>query len=321
MKPRVYLTRPDVAQVGIDLIQDECELTTWFDESPVPREELLRNVAGKDALFCTLTDKIDAEVLDQAGPNLKVVATMSVGYEHIDITECKKRGIRVGYTPDCLTDATAELTIALLLATTRRLIEANEEVHTGGWSSWSPGWMCGQSIKNSTVGIVGFGRIGQEVAKRIVPFRPKRLLFSNRSERPEEAKQIGAEQCTFDELLHNSDFVILTCAATPDTFHLINAASLGKMKTNAVLINTSRGTLVNQTDLYDFLKTERIRAAGLDVTTPEPLPLDSPLLTLQNCIVLPHIGSADVDTRKEMSRITACNILAGLKGVKMIAEL
>lgn len=210
---------------------------------------------------------------------------------------------------------------ALLLATTRRLIEANKEVHTGGWSSWSPGWMCGQSIKNSTVGIVGFGRIGQEVAKRILPFRPKRLIFSNRSERTEEAKRIGAEQCTFDKLLRDSDFVILTCAATPDTFNLINATSLGKMKTNAVLINTSRGTLVDQTELYDFLKTNRIRAAGLDVTTPEPLPLDSPLLTLSNCIVLPHVGSADVDTRMEMSRITACNILAGLKGVKMIAEL
>lgn len=210
---------------------------------------------------------------------------------------------------------------ALLLATTRRLIEANEEVHTGGWSSWSPGWMCGQSIKDSVVGIVGFGRIGQEVAKRIVPFRPARLIFSNRSERSDEAKQIGAEQCTLDELLSESDFVILTCAATPDTFHLINATTLGKMKTNAVVINTSRGTLVNQTDLYDFLKTQRIRAAGLDVTTPEPLPLDSPLLTLQNCVILPHIGSADVHTRSEMSRITACNILAGLKGVKMIAEL
>lgn len=209
----------------------------------------------------------------------------------------------------------------MLLATTRRLIEANKEVHNGGWKSWSPGWMCGQSVKNSTVGIVGFGRIGQEVAKRILPFHPKRVIFSNRSERPDEAKQIGAEQCTFDQLLHESDFVILTCAATPETINLINATSLGKMKSDAVLINTSRGTLVDQNDLYDFLKTKRIRAAGLDVTSPEPLPLDSPLLTLSNCIVLPHVGSADVDTRMEMSRITACNILAGLKGVKMIAEL
>lgn len=209
----------------------------------------------------------------------------------------------------------------MLLATTRRLIEANKEVHTGGWSSWSPGWMCGQSIKNSTVGIVGFGRIGQEVAKRIVPFRPKRIIFSNRSDRPKEAKEIGAEQCTLDELLGNSDFVILTCAATPDTKNLINEDTLHKMKSNAVLINTSRGTLVDQHALYECLEANVIRGAGLDVTSPEPLPLDSPLLTLSNCIILPHIGSADVDTRMEMSRITACNILAGLKGVKMIAEL
>lgn len=210
---------------------------------------------------------------------------------------------------------------ALLLATTRRLIEANKEVHTGGWSSWSPGWMCGQSIKNSTVGIVGFGRIGQEVAKRIVPFRPKCILFTNRSERTKEANEIGAEQCTLDELLGDSDFVILTCASTPETMNLINFNTLAKMKANAVLINTSRGTLVDQHALYECLKTNLIRAAGLDVTSPEPLPLDSPLLTLPNCVVLPHIGSADVDTRMEMSRITACNILAGLKGVKMIAEL
>lgn len=263
-------------------------------------------------------------------------------YEHIDIAECKKRGIRIGYTPDCLTDTTAELTVgkypkfvksstwklyrkifslALLLATSRRLIEANKEVHNGGWSSWSPGWMCGRSIKDSTVGIVGFGRIGQEVAKRILPFRPRRVIFSNRSDRTREAEEIGAEQCSFDDLLHDSDFVILTCAATPDTINLINATSLGKMKTNATLINTSRGTLVDQTDLYDFLKTNRIYAAGLDVTTPEPLPLDSPLLTLPNCVILPHVGSAVVATRNEMSRITACNILAGLKGVKMEAEL
>lgn len=211
--------------------------------------------------------------------------------------------------------------LALLLATTRRLVEANKEVHNGGWSSWSPGWMCGQSIKDSVVGIVGFGRIGQEVAKRIVPFRPKRLIFSNRSQRAEEAQAIGAEQCTFDDLLRDSDFVILTCAATPDTINMMNATTMGKMKTNAVLINTSRGSLVDQTDLFNFLKTTRIRAAGLDVTTPEPLPLDSPLLTLPNCIVLPHVGSADVHTRMEMCRITACNILAGLKGVKMFAEL
>lgn len=235
--------------------------------------------------------------------------------------ECKKRGIRIGYTPDVLTDATAELTLALLLATSRRLIEAHKEVFNGGWKAWSPSWMCGPGLKNSTVGIIGFGRIGQEVAKRIVPFKPIRILYQNRSERAAEAKEINAERVTFDELLINSDFIIITCALTSETTNLFNEAAFAKMKKTAILVNTSRGGFIDQTALYYALKRGQIRAAGLDVTTPEPLPLDSPLLSLPNCVILPHIGSADIDTRIEMSRITACNILAGLKGVKMISEL
>lgn len=237
------------------------------------------------------------------------------------MAECKRRGIRVGYTPDVLTDATAELTVALLLATSRRLIESNKEVANGGWKAWAPSWMCGQGLKNSTVGVVGFGRIGQEVARRIVPFKPSEILFFNRSERTSEAKEIGATQVPFDELLAKSDFVILTCALSPETANLINAESLSKMKRNAILVNTARGGIVNQTDLYNALKNNCIQAAGLDVTTPEPLPLDSPLLTLNNCVVLPHIGSADIATRTEMSRITAQNILGVLKGESMVSEI
>lgn len=237
------------------------------------------------------------------------------------MAECKRRNIRVGYTPDVLTDATAELTLALLLATSRRIVESNKEVHMGGWKTWAPSYMAGQGLKNSIVGVIGFGRIGQEVAKRITPFRPARLVYSNRSERASEAKEIGAERVDFDELLKISDFVILTCALVPETVNLINRDTISKMKSNAILINTARGAMVNQDDLYEALQTNRIRAAGLDVTTPEPLPLDSPLLTLTNCVILPHIGSADIETRAEMSRITARNILAGLKGEPMIAEL
>lgn len=243
-------------------------------------------------------------------------------YEHIDLNECKKRGIRVGYTPDVLTDATADLTVALLLATSRRLIEANRDVHTGGWKSWSPVYMCGPAIKNSTVGLVGFGRIAQEVAKRLIPFKPKRLVYSNRSSsREKEAKEIGVERLDFEELLAVSDFVILLCALTPDTLHLMNTRTFGLMKRTAILINCSRGPVVEQNDLYTALSTNVIRAAGLDVTTPEPLPLDSPLLSLKNCVILPHIGSADNETRAEMCRITSCNILGGLKNTEMVYEL
>lgn len=227
----------------------------------------------------------------------------------------------MGYTPDVLTDATAELTVALLLATSRRLIESNKEVANGGWKAWAPSWMCGQGLKNSTVGVVGFGRIGQEVARRIAPFKPTKILFSNRSERAAEAKEFGATRVPFDELIAKADFIIITCALTPETANLINSETLAKMKPNAILVNTARGGIVNQSDLYDALKNNCIRAAGLDVTTPEPLPLDSPLLTLSNCVVLPHIGSADIETRTEMSRITAQNILCALKGEAMVSEI
>lgn len=221
-----------------------------------------------------------------------------------------------------LTDATAELTMSLLLSTSRRIVESNREVHNGGWKSWAPFWMCGIGLKDSVVGIVGFGRIAQEVAKRILPFKPKRIIYSNRSaSREEEARQIGAERVSIDELLSSSDFVILLCALTPETQRLINASTLATMKSSAILINVSRGAVVDQNDLYEALRTNQIRAAGLDVTTPEPLPLDNPLLTLSNCVVIPHIGSADIYTRTEMTRITACNILAGLNGSEMVSEL
>lgn len=246
----------------------------------------------------------------------------SHSFDHIDVTECKKRGIRVGYTPNILTDATAELTLALLLSTTRRLFEANAAVRNGDWSTWTPGWMCGNGIKNSIVGIVGFGRIGQAVAKIIVGFCPKKIIFFNRSDKTDVAKSIGAESVSYEELLQQSDFVILTCALTEDTINLINAKTFEQMKDTAILINTSRGGLVNQDDLYEALRTNEIRAAGLDVTTPEPLPTNSRLLSLDNCVVLPHIGSAEIATRSEMSVATAQNILAVLKGEQqMFAEL
>lgn len=322
-KPHVYMTRSDVAPIGLDVLQASCDVTAWPEPSAVPRAELLSRCAGQHALFCTLNDRIDAAVLDAAGPQLAVIATMSVGYDHIDVAECQRRRIRIGYTPDVLTDATAELTVGLLLATSRRLHEAAAEVRSGGWAAWSPSWMCGQGLAGSVVGIVGFGRIGQEVARRLQPFRPARLLFSNRSAtaRTEEARQIGAQRVEFDELLAVSDFVVLTCALTAETTNLINAQTLGRMKPTAILVNSARGAMVDQAALCAALQSGGIRAAGLDVTTPEPLPLDSPLLGLRNCVVLPHIGSADERTRLEMARITAENIVRGLRGEAMVAEL
>ncbi|XP_055377581.1 glyoxylate reductase/hydroxypyruvate reductase-like [Condylostylus longicornis] len=319
--PKVLVTRPDVASIGIELLKKEFDVTTWSLPSPMPREEFLKSVVGKNGIFCTLTDKIDAELLDMAGPELKVVATISVGYDHIDISECKKRNIRIGYTPDVLTDATAELTMALLLATNRRLFEANKEVFNGGWSSWSPSWMCGPGLKGSVIGIFGYGRIGQEVAKRCVPFKPKKIVYFNRSEKPKEASEVGASFVNFNDLLKTSDVIIVCCALTPETKEIFNYEAFQRMKPNCIFINTSRGGLVDQKSLYQALKEKRIWGAGLDVTTPEPLPLDDPLLTLKNCLILPHIGSADINTRIEMSKITATNIIKALKNQEMISEI
>lgn len=295
-----------------------CDVTNWSTAGPVPRSELLKNISGVSGLFCSLVDKIDKEVLDKAGPQLKVISTISVGYEHIDIEECKRRKIRIGYTPDVLTDATAELTVALVLATNRRLFEANKQVYNGGWKSWAPSWMCGNGIKESTIGVYGFGRIGKEVANRIKPFKPARLIYSSRTKK---ANDIGAEFVGFEELVKESDILIVCCALTADTKELFNKTVFKKMKTNSIFINTARGGVVNQKDLYEALKNKTIQSAGLDVTTPEPLPLDDPLLTLDNIVILPHIGSADIHTRAEMSRITACNILSALNGDEMVAEV
>lgn len=287
----------------------------------MPRDELLRKIGDKNALLCMLTDRIDSEILDKAGKKLQIVATMSVGYDHLDVQEIKKRHIKMAYTPDILTDATAELTVALLLATSRRLLEANEAAKNGEWKAWSPFWMCGMGLQNSTIGIVGFGRIGQEIAKRLKSFKPKRILYYNRSEKAEEAKQVDAKRVTFDELLAQSDFISVSCSLTPDTQHMFNESAFKKMKPTAIFINTSRGGIVDQDALIRALENKTIWGAGLDVMTPEPLPLDNPLFKLKNCIILPHIGSACIQTRNEMAILCAENIVAALKSDQLPSEL
>ncbi|XP_036425144.1 glyoxylate reductase/hydroxypyruvate reductase isoform X2 [Colossoma macropomum] len=318
---RVFVTRR-IPQEGLELLQRAavCTVSLWDSDEPVPRAELLKGVEGAHGLFCLLSDRIDAEVLDAAGPNLKVISTMSVGFDHLAIDEIKKRGIRVGYTPDVLTDATAELTVALLLATARRLPEGIQEVKSGGWSSWKPLWLCGYGLSGSTVGVIGLGRIGLAIARRLKPFGVKRLLYSGRQPKP-QAQEVDGEYVPLDSLLGESDFVVVSCALSPETQGLCDKGFFSKMKKTAVFINTSRGAVVNQEDLYEALTAGQIAAAGLDVTTPEPLPTDHPLLTLKNCVVLPHIGSATYSTRGIMAQLSANNLLAGLTGEAMPTEL
>ncbi|XP_028910440.1 glyoxylate reductase/hydroxypyruvate reductase isoform X2 [Ornithorhynchus anatinus] len=320
--PRVYVTRripPD----GMAILKRSglCAIEQWDSDDPVPRSELLKKVVGVQALYCLLTEKIDEEVLKAAGPSLKVVSTMSVGYDHLSLDELKKRGIRVGYTPDVLTEAVAELTVALLLATSRRLIEAVDEAKNGGWGTWKPLWMCGYGLTQSTVGILGLGRIGAAIAERLKPFGVKRFLYTDVAPRAELAAKIPAEFVSLDELAKQSDFIAVCCALTPETQGICGKNLFSKMKNSAVFINTSRGGVVNQDDLYQALVKGQIAAAGLDVTVPEPLPTNHPLFTLKNCIILPHIASATLETRNAMAALAADNLLAGLKGEAMPKEV
>lgn len=321
-KPSVLVTRPDVSQDALNLLREKCDVDVWNEPTPIERHSLLRRIVSKDALFCMLTDRVDEELLNAAGSSLRVVGTMSVGYDHIDLKECKKRRIAVGNTPHVLTDATAELGVALLLATRRRLIEAHEQITSGGWSrsSWSPSWMCGAEIRGSVVGIVGMGNVGLGILERLKPFKVAKFLYNSRSHKP-TAEMEGAQYTRFDDLLKQSDIIIVTCSLTPETTGLFDREAFSLMKKTTTFINLSRGQVVDQDALYEALTTGRIMSAGLDVMTPEPLPKDHPLVSLPNCVLLPHVGSATAETRNAMAVLTAQNILAALDGIPMPAAL
>lgn len=314
---KILLTKrtPTVAmtQIVAYCAAEQVELRHWGADDVMPRAALLEQVSGVDGLYCYITDRVDEELLDAAGPALRVVSTMSVGYDHIDVAACAARGIAVGNTPGVLTATTADLTVALLLATARRLPEAINAVKQGEWPDWRPEWMTGLDVTGSTVGIVGLGRIGAAVAKRLTGF-DCRLIYTGPRPKPELADPLGAEYVGMDELLAQSDFVSIHAPLNADTEHLFGANAFHKMKPTAVLINTSRGGTVDQDALYSALAEGQIGAAGLDVTTPEPLPSNHPLLSLPNCVILPHIGSASIATRRKMALMAADNLLAGVAG-------
>mmetsp|Transcript_14584 Transcript_14584/g.37143 ORF Transcript_14584/g.37143 Transcript_14584/m.37143 type:complete len:326 (-) Transcript_14584:56-1033(-) len=280
-------------------------------ELPLSPEEFSQHAKGCAGIFCNLSNRVDESVLNAAGESLKVVSTMSVGADHIDVKTAKARGIKIGYTPGVLSESTAELALLLMLATARRLPEAIDAVHSGEWSEcWRPLWLTGKDLFGSTVGIVGLGGIGQALARRLRAF-DCRILYSGPRDKP-EAAEYHAVRVPFEQLLAESDFVSIHCPLTERTRHLFGAKELALMKESAILVNTSRGGTIDQDALYTALTSGQIRAAGLDVTTPEPLPVDHPLLALPNCLVLPHIGSATTRTRTRMAMIAAENLIAGV---------
>jgi lactate dehydrogenase-like 2-hydroxyacid dehydrogenase len=312
-KPRTVVTRR-IPQAGLELAQQETDMRQWDSDEPIPRATLLEWIKGIDGLYCLLTERIDDEVLDAAGPSLKVVSTLSVGYDHIDVKACRRRNIAVGNTPGVLTETSADLAVALLLAAARRIPESIEAVRRGEWTTWKPEWMAGYDVYGSTVGIVGLGRIGAAVARRLHGGFNCRILYNSPKPKPAIADPLGAEFADFPDLLVESDFISIHAPLNAETRNLFNADAFRKMKRTAILVNTSRGGTVDQEALYHALVNGEIAGAGLDVTTPEPLPTDHPLLQLPNCIVLPHIASASYATRAKMARLAAENIVAGVKG-------
>jgi glyoxylate reductase len=310
-KPKVFVTRR-IPEKGLEIIKGFCEVDVWPNELPPNREELLQHVRGIDGLLCLLTDQIDGEVMDEAGPQLKVISNHAVGFDNIDVKAATARKIPVGNTPDVLTDATADFAFALMMAVARRIPEAARYVHEGKWKTWGPMTLLGVDLKGATLGLIGFGRIGKAVARRAIGF-DMRVIYYDPTE-TETHSDINATKVDFATLLEKSDFISLHTPLTNVSRHLIDSEAFAKMKPTAVLINTARGPVVDPDALYKSLKENRIFGAGLDVTEPEPLLPDSPLLTLDNIVIVPHIASASITARDNMSWMAAKNLIAGLKG-------
>lgn len=313
-KPRVYVTRI-IPEGGLKLVREACDAKIWEGETPPPREVLLKEVRGIDGLLPLLTDTVDAELMDAAGPQLRVIANYAVGYNNIDVEAATARGIAVGNTPGVLTDTTADFAFTLLMSAARRVVEGVDFVKAGKWKTWGPTLLLGRDIHHATLGVIGFGRIGKGVARRATGFE-MRVLFYDPLVGADDpvATELGAQPVDLDTLLAESDFISVHVPLMPETHHLIDAGTLHKMKSTAILINTSRGPVVDPSALYEALARGEIAYAALDVTEPEPIGVEDPLLTLPNCIVVPHIASGSIATRTRMAEIAARNLIAGVRG-------
>ncbi|HSM72638.1 MAG TPA: D-glycerate dehydrogenase [Anaerolineales bacterium] len=310
-KPKVFVTRI-IPDKGLDLVRDFCEVDLWTDDLPPSRDELLKRVKDIDGLLCLLTETIDGEVMDAAGSQLKVISNYAVGFDNIDVNAATERKIPVGNTPDVLTDATADFSFALMMSAGRRVLEGDRYVREGKWKTWGPMILLGNEMRGSTLGLVGYGRIGKAMARRAMGFDMRVIYYDpNEIQRDPDVKAVSVD---FETLLEESDFISLHTPLTSDTHHLIDDKSLSRMKPNAVLVNTSRGPVIDMHALYEALRDRRIFAAALDVTEPEPIPLDHPLLTLDNFIIAPHIASASRSARDKMAWLAAKNLIAGLEG-------
>ena len=306
-RPRVFVTRRMPGD-ALDRLAAEADVDLWPDEMPPPYEDLARHARDADGLICMLTDRVDGRLVGPAS-RLRVISQMAVGYDNIDVAFATARGIPVGNTPGVLTEATADLTFALILAVARRVVEAERFLRDGRWRTWDPSGLLGLELSGATLGIVGYGKIGRAVARRAGGFGMD-IVVANRS----PVADSDVRQMSLDEVLGASDIVTLHVPLSPDTKHLIAAPQLRAMKDTAFLINTARGPIVDQPALADALHAGTIAGAGLDVAEVEPIPAGDPLLAAPNCVLLPHIGSATLATRSRMASMAVDNCLAGLRG-------
>ncbi|ADU29614.1 2-hydroxyacid dehydrogenase [Evansella cellulosilytica] len=307
MKPKIFVTRKLRDEV-VSKLRDQCEVFMWEEEDiPVPREVLLKEIEDVDGLYCLLTETIDKELLNK-GKNLKVVSNMAVGFNNIDVNYATELGVAVTNTPGVLTETTADFTFSLLMTTARRIVEAEAFLKEGTWRTWSPMLLTGQDIYGSTLGIIGLGRIGEALARRAVGFNMK-VIYANPKRRSDLDEELGLEHVELEILLKSADFVSLLTPYTPETENLISYDEINLMKENAILINTSRGGIVNEEALFDALKQKKIWGAGLDVFQQEPVSLDHPLLSLPNVVATPHIASASINTRLKMAHLAAENLI------------
>lgn len=310
---KVYVTR-SLLPPYLEILKDICTPEIWSGNNPPPRKILLEKVKEKDGLLCLLTEKIDKELMEN-GKDLVVISTMSVGFEHIDIKEATERGIYICNTPGVLTEAVADHTLALLLATARRMIEADLFIRGKKWTMpWSPTMLLGASVYGKTLGLIGLGRIGQAVAKRASGFNMKVIYYDVDRQNPDVEKDLNVKYYEFDEVLKESDFISIHVPSTKETHHLIGDRELDLMKPESFFINTARGAIVDEKALLKALKEKKIQGAGIDVWEKEPTHLNNPLFKLDNTVLTPHIASATVESRTMMAKLSAKNLVAVLKG-------
>ena len=309
-RPRVFVTRA-IAPDAIAKLRKHAQVEVWPRATPPPYAQILRRAREADALLTMVTDRIDADLV-AAAPRLRVISNLAVGLDNIDVAAATAAGIAVGHTPGVLTDATADLAFALLMTSARRVAEGDREVRAGKWQTWGPSVLLGHDVWGATLGIIGWGNIGRAMARRGLGFN-MRVLYTSRS----PVHIVGLPDATrvpMTQLLRESDFVSIHVALTPDTRHLIGAKELASMKPGAILINTARGGVVDQRALYRALKSGHLGGAGLDVTTPEPIGSDDPILKLPNVVITPHIGSASHTSRYRMAEIATDNIIEVMRG-------